>query len=94
MEGEPRRTIMSYAIIKTGGKQYRVKEGDRLDVEKLDAQVGDTVTFDEVLMVSNGDAATLGSPFVDGAKVTAEVTEQFRKVASRTDATATANAAE
>lgn len=69
---------MSYAIIKTGGKQYRVKEGDRLDVEKLDAKVGDTVTFEEVLMVGEDESAKLGSPFVDGAKVTAEVTDQFR----------------
>ncbi len=69
---------MSYAIIKTGGKQYRVTEGDRVDVEKLDANVGDTITFEEVLMVSKGDAPKLGSPFVDGAKVTAEVTDQFR----------------
>ncbi len=69
---------MSYAIIKTGGKQYRVAEGDRIDVEKLDANVGETITLDEVLMVSDGDNATVGAPFVDGAKVTAEVTDQFR----------------
>ena len=69
---------MSYAIFKTGGKQYRVAEGDRVDVEKLDAKVGDTITFDEVLMVGEGENAKLGSPFVDGAKVTAEVVDQFR----------------
>lgn len=69
---------MSYAIIKTGGKQYRVEAGDRIEVEKLDANVGDTVTFDEVLLVGGGADAQIGSPFVDGAKVTAEVTDQFR----------------
>ena len=69
---------MAYAIFKTGGKQYRVEQGDRVDVEKLEASVGDTVTFDEVLLVNGGAAATIGSPFVEGAKVTAEVVEQFR----------------
>ena len=69
---------MAYAIIKTGGKQYRVEAGDRIEVEKLEAEVGDTVTFDEVLLVGGSGDPQIGSPFVDGAKVTAEVTDQFR----------------
>jgi large subunit ribosomal protein L21 len=70
---------MAYAIIKTGGKQYKVAEGDLIEVEKLAAEVGDTVTFDEVLLVGGGDdEPQIGSPFLEGAKVTAEVTDQFR----------------
>ncbi len=69
---------MAYAIIKTGGKQYRVAAGDKIDVEKLDAEVGSTVTFDEVLAAGEGDSLTVGAPFVAGAKVTAKVLDQFR----------------
>lgn len=69
---------MAYAIIKSGGKQYRVKEGDRLAVEKLDVQVGDVLTFEEVLCVGEGETVKVGAPLVAGAKVTAEVLEQFR----------------
>ena len=69
---------MAYAIIKTGGKQYRVEKGDKIDVEKLDAEVGDTVTFDEVLALGAGDSVDVGSPFVAGAKVTAKVVDQHR----------------
>lgn len=69
---------MAYAIFKTGGKQYRAKEGDRLAVEKLDAQVGDQVTFDQVLCLGEGESAQVGAPVVAGAKVVAEVVEQFR----------------
>lgn len=69
---------MAYAIFKTGGKQYRAKEGDRLAVEKLDAQVGDVLTFDQVVLVGDGDSTKVGAPLVAGAKVTAEVLEQFR----------------
>ncbi len=69
---------MSYAIIQTGGKQYRVAEGDRLDLEKLDVAEGDTATFDQVLMVSDGAAVKIGDPVIEGATVTAEVVEQFR----------------
>ena len=65
-----------YAVIKTGGKQYRVKEGDSLKVEKLDAEEGATVEFDQVLLVGDGADVTVGTPFVDGGKVTAEVAEQ------------------
>lgn len=69
---------MSYAIIQTGGKQYKVATGDKIEVEKLELAVGDTATFDQVLMVANGGAVTVGSPMVSGATVTAEVVDQFR----------------
>ena len=64
-----------YAIIQTGGKQYRVQEGDEFKVEKLVAEVGDTVVFDEVIAVG-GDKLVVGTPFVEGYAVTAEVLEQ------------------
>lgn len=64
-----------YAIIKTGGKQYRVQKDDVFKVEKLDAQVGETVCFDEVLVLG-GDELVVGTPFVEGCAVHAEVLEQ------------------
>ena len=64
-----------YAIIKTGGKQYRVQENDVLKVEKLNVAVGETVTFDEVVAVG-GDKLQVGTPFVEGCAVQAEVLEQ------------------
>ncbi len=64
-----------YAVIKTGGKQYRVAAGDVIKVEKLDGEVGETVDFSEVLMIG-GDQPKIGAPTVDGAKVSAEVLEQ------------------
>jgi len=64
-----------YAIIKTGGKQYRVQQGDELRVEKLDAKIGDKVVFDEVVAVG-GDKLVVGTPFVEGYAVKAEVLEQ------------------
>jgi len=65
-----------YAIIKTGGKQYKVAEGDILNVEKLNAEKGAEVVFDEVLAIVNDGEVTVGKPFIDGAKVTATVEEQ------------------
>jgi large subunit ribosomal protein L21 len=62
-----------YAVIKTGGKQYRVAQGDVLRVEKLDAEAGDVVAFDEVLMIGGEGDALVGAPSVDGASVTANV---------------------
>lgn len=62
-----------YAVIVTGGKQYKVAEGDTLFVEKLNAEEGSAVTFDQVLMVGEGDSVTVGVPMVDGAKVEAKV---------------------
>ena len=61
------------AIIETGGKQYKVAEGDTLFIEKLPVEAGDTVTFDKVLAVLDGDKATFGAPVVEGAKVNASV---------------------
>ncbi|MEQ1769261.1 MAG: 50S ribosomal protein L21 [Devosia sp.] len=60
---------MNFAVIKTGGKQYKVAANDVVKIEKLDAQPGDVVTFDQVLMVGNGDDVTVGAPLVGGATV-------------------------
>lgn len=67
-----------YAVIKTGGKQYRVVEGQTLKVEKIQAEEGTSVEIPEVLMVADGDHITLGTPYVSGGKVTATVTSQGR----------------
>ncbi len=67
-----------FAVIKTGGKQYRVTEGQTLMVEKLPASAGDSIDFDQVLMLSSNDAVAVGSPCVDGAKVKAQVLEHGR----------------
>jgi large subunit ribosomal protein L21 len=67
---------MAYAIIRTGGRQFRVAEGDTVDVDLLDADVGKTATFGDVLMFADGDKLTHGDPLISGATVTAEVLEQ------------------
>ncbi len=67
-----------YAVIKTGGKQYRVEEGQVIRVETLRAETGETVDFSEVLMVSNGDDIKIGAPVVEGAKVSGTVLEHGR----------------
>ncbi len=67
-----------YAVIKTGGKQYRVSEGETLRVEKLPAEVGEQVALDQVLMVANGDDVKIGTPVLDGSKVTATVKSHGR----------------
>ena len=67
-----------YAVIKTGGKQYRVAPGETLKVETIVASVGDTVSFSEVLMVADGEAVKIGAPIVTGAVVKAEVTAHGR----------------
>lgn len=64
-----------YAMIETGGKQYRVQEGDKLFVEKLNVEEGQEVTLDKVLLVSNEGNITVGKPFVEGATVAAKVLE-------------------
>ena len=56
-----------YAVIKTGGKQYRVQQGDVIFVEKIDAQADEQVTFEEVLLVNDGEATKIGTPVVEGA---------------------------
>jgi large subunit ribosomal protein L21 len=67
-----------YAVIRTGGKQYRVAAGDILEVEKLDGNVGDSVTLDDVLMIVDEDDVKIGQPQVEGANVTAKITGQYR----------------
>jgi large subunit ribosomal protein L21 len=62
-----------YAVIVTGGKQYRVSQGDKVRVEKLDAAEGDSVELDRVLMIVDGDDIKIGAPAIEGGKVTAEV---------------------
>jgi large subunit ribosomal protein L21 len=67
-----------YAVIQTGGKQYRVEEGTYLKIEKLELGTGESVEFDKVLMVQSGDAVKVGAPFIEGGKVTATVLSQGR----------------
>ena len=67
-----------YAVVKTGGKQYRVSAGDTIDVEKLPYEVGQEVELDDVLLVVNGSGVKIGQPQVDGAKVKATVTRQAK----------------
>ena len=67
-----------YAVIKTGGKQYRVQQGDVIFVEKLDAAAEDAVTFEEVLLVNDGEASKIGTPFVEGAAVEGKVLSQVK----------------
>ncbi len=67
-----------HAVISTGGKQYRVTEGDTLRVEKIEAAVGETVEFDKVLLVSDGEEVKVGKPYVEGGKVTATVADAGR----------------
>lgn len=66
------------AVIETGGKQYLVAPKDKVVIEKLDAQEGDTVTFDKVLLVVNDESVNLGKPYVSGTKVTGKVLSQGR----------------
>ena len=68
----------NYAIIETGGKQYRVQPGKSISVEKIGGEAGSTVELDRVLLVSEDDKLSVGTPTVEGAKVVAEVTEQGR----------------
>ncbi|WP_428243814.1 50S ribosomal protein L21 [Gynuella sp.] len=67
-----------YAVIVSGGKQYRVEEGQRLKLEKIEAETGKSIDFDKVLMVADGEKINIGQPVVEGAKVTAEVLSQGR----------------
>ncbi len=68
----------AYAVIETGGKQYRVKKGDVLEVERVEGNAGDKVTISRVLAVSSGSNLTVGAPEVAGASVVAEVVKQLR----------------
>jgi large subunit ribosomal protein L21 len=67
-----------YAVVKTGGKQYRVSPGDSIEVEKLPFEVGEQIELDQVLLVANGSGTKIGRPVVDGAKVKATVTRQAK----------------
>src|SRR5271169_1061318 len=71
----PRRRKAMYAVIKTGGKQYRVQAGDLLVVEKLDGEPGAAVAFEEVLMIGEGADVTVGAPLIEGAAVNATLVE-------------------
>ena len=72
------RNILMYAVIKTGGKQYRVAAGDKLKIEQIAADVGGDVSFTEVLAVGNGADLVVGAPLVSGASVVAKVLSQGR----------------
>lgn len=65
-----------YAIIRTGGKQYQVSPGERLRVEKIEGNVGDSIELSEVLLVVDGEQAKIGRPVLEGARVTARIVEQ------------------
>jgi len=65
-----------YAFIKTGGKQYKVSEGDVVKVEKIDGEVGSSIELDTVISVGDGESIKIGTPTVEGAKVVAEIVEQ------------------
>ena len=70
--------MMKNAVVKTGGKQYVVAEGDTLEIERLDAEPGSSITFDEVLMIRTDDEVRVGTPVVEGARVVAQVLEHKR----------------
>lgn len=65
-----------YAVVRTGGKQYRVSPGDSIEVEKLPFEVGEQIELDQVLLVANGSGTKIGRPVVDGARIKATVTRQ------------------
>jgi len=67
-----------YAVVRTGGKQYRVAVGNAVEVEKLDGEIGSTVTLEDVLLVADGDNVQVGQPTVTGANVVAKITGQYR----------------
>ncbi len=67
-----------YAVVKTGGKQYRVAQGEYLKVEKLEGNEGDTIELNDVLMIADGDNLKIGTPMIDGGKVTATIKSHGR----------------
>lgn len=67
-----------YAVVETGGKQYKVKSGDTLRVEKLEGDIGSEITLDKVLLAGEGDSVKAGAPYLDGASVSAKIVEQHR----------------
>ena len=70
--------MTNYAIIETGGKQYRVKPGDSIEVERLEAEPGDVINIERVLLISTDDGVTVGDPLVSGARVAARVENEGR----------------
>jgi large subunit ribosomal protein L21 len=73
-----REELFMYAVLETGSKQYRVAAGDTLEIERLETEAGKPVTFDRILLVSNGGKVTIGSPIVTGASVAADVVAHKR----------------
>lgn len=69
---------MKFTIIETGGKQYKVVQEQKLKVEKLEAEAGDSVIFDKVLLIADGENVKIGTPYVEGAKVEAKILKQGR----------------
>jgi len=67
-----------YAIIATGGKQYRVQQGDRIKIEKLAGDPGEKIEFNQVLLLADGEQVSVGTPYIEGGKVTAEVAQHAR----------------
>ena len=67
-----------YAVVKTGGKQYRVTAGEKLKIEQIPAEVGSEIVLDQVLLVADGEAVTVGTPLVNGAHIKAKVVSQGR----------------
>jgi large subunit ribosomal protein L21 len=67
-----------YAILKCGGKQLKVQKGDKVSIERVMSEVGDTITLDQIMLIADGDNVTVGTPLVSGATVSAKVTEQIR----------------
>jgi large subunit ribosomal protein L21 len=68
-----------YAVVATGGKQYKIEEGETLRIEKINGNVGDAVSFDQVLLVADGDKLAVGQPVVQGASVSAHIVEQGKE---------------
>ncbi|MGZ6291475.1 MAG: 50S ribosomal protein L21 [Syntrophales bacterium] len=67
-----------YAVIKSGGKQHKVSQGDEISIEKMDGSKGETIVFDEVLMISSGEDVKVGTPFLSGARVEGEIIDQTK----------------
>jgi len=69
---------MKLAVIETGGKQYKVAVGQKIQIEKLDKEVGSEVSFDKILMLADGEDVNIGSPYLKGANVKAKITENYK----------------
>jgi len=70
---------MSFAVIKTGGKQFKVAAGQKLQIPKIKGEVGDAISFSDVLLTSSGDSAKVGAPLVEGAKIEAKISKQAKE---------------